>query len=308
MGDLRVTTELRHEEILDIIGVDITKKDMVVLGALLKAQKEPGDFIDFETIREQMTKDEGSRKGKDPLIYRTLSKLEKGGFLRIDKGGQKHGYNSNVGMLKSALVKCVTSNLKRLESDLRKIDYEVTLFSEMDSDALAEGLIEFLSGAKKSEKPIFAQGWDDIVKLLDDKIWSGVKKGDVVRINLEWISQIDYLKPKRVLNIERALKKGVKLRALDHDRGEKAFRESMKSLLARMKSTGGDIEYRVYPRNDATYQFLSKNSEGVVLIVSEKPLSATWLPRSGNVELVDHAIESFDKDFKQGFDLLEYEG
>ncbi|MFW9832907.1 MAG: hypothetical protein ACFFEK_02845 [Candidatus Thorarchaeota archaeon] len=303
-----MTTEVRHEEVLEIIGVDITKKDMVVLGALLKAQKEPSDFIDFETLREQMTKDEGSRKGKDPLIYRTLSKLEKGGFLRIDKGGQKHGYNSNVGMLESALGKCVTSSLKSLERDLRKIDSEVTLFSEMDSDALAEGLIEILSGAEKMEKPIFAQDWDNIVKLLDDKIWSGIKKGDVVRINLEWISQIDYLKPKRVLNIERALKKGVRLRALDHDRGEKAFRESMKSLLARMKNTGGDVEYRVYPREDATYQFLSKNSEGVVLIVSEKPLSATWLPRSGNVELVDHAIESFDKDFKKGVDLLEYEG
>ncbi|MHA2178062.1 MAG: hypothetical protein ACXAAK_06895, partial [Candidatus Thorarchaeota archaeon] len=86
-----MTIELKHEEVLEIIGIDKTKKDMIILGALLKAQKAPTDFIDFETLREQLAIDEGSRKGKDSLIYRSLSRLEKEGFLKIDKSGHKHG-------------------------------------------------------------------------------------------------------------------------------------------------------------------------------------------------------------------------
>ena len=95
-----MTTELQDEEVLEIIGLGKTRKDMVVLGALLKAQKKPTDFINFKTLREQLAIDEGSRKGKDPLIYRSLSGLKKEGFLKIDKSGHKHGYNSNISTIK----------------------------------------------------------------------------------------------------------------------------------------------------------------------------------------------------------------
>ncbi|MFW9807020.1 MAG: hypothetical protein ACFFFK_09865 [Candidatus Thorarchaeota archaeon] len=306
-----MTTEIRHEEVLDLIGVDTSRKDMIILGAILKAQRSPSDFIDFETLREQLAIDEGSRKGKDPLIYRTLSTLEKDGFLKIDKGSQKHGYCSNIAMLEKALSKIIAKNVEDLEKELKEIDAEIETISEMSSDRLASGVIEISTGrkTKKSmEKPIFAQGWDNILKLLDDKIYGNIKRGDIVRIKLEWLSDIDYLKPKRAMNIQRLLNKGIEIRALDHDRGEQAFRNDMKELLEKMQGSGGNIAYRVFPRDSATYQFIGKNSEGIVLVVSEHPLSATWMPRSGNVELVDTAIDSFDKDFKKGIDLLEFEG
>ena len=303
-----MATESRHEELLETIGLERSRKDMVILGALLKAQKNPTDFVDFETLREQLAKDEGARKGKDPLIYRSLSKLEKDGFLKIDRGSHKHGYNSSVALLERALATIVEQNIKELERELKEVDAEATLFSEMDSDNIAAGMIDISAGEKKIEKPVFAQGWDNILKLLDSMIWSNLKKGDVVRIKLEWLSQIDYLESKRVMNIENALKRGVEIRALDHDRGEKGVRPDMKEMLKHMHNIGGNAVYRVYPREDATYQFLGRNRDGIVLIVSESPLSATWLPRSGNVELVDNAIDNFDADFKKGIDLLEFEG
>ncbi len=75
-----------------------------------------------------------------------------------------------------------------------------------------------------------------------------------------------------------------------------------------MQEIGGNVTYKVLPREDATYQFISKNREGIVLIVSESPLSANWMPRTGHVELVDDAIDNFNADFEKGIDLLEYEG
>ena len=303
-----MTTEIQHEEIIDMIGLDVKSKDMLVLGALLKAQKDPTDFIDFESLREQLAIEEGFRKGKDSLIYRSLSWLESEGFLRIDKGGHKHGYNSNIATIQRALANLVTRSIKNSEKELKDIDSKVTVLSDMNSDAMASRLIELLAGKTKIERPVFAQGWEDIVKLLDDKVYNGLKKSDVVRIKLEWLSHIDYLARDRILNMRRIVEKGVEIRALDNDRGEEEMRQQLKKVLVKLREAGGDVGYMVFPRGDATYQFVSRNTEGIVLIVSESPLSATWLPRSGNTELVDNAIENFDKDYELGTDLLDYKG
>ena len=303
-----MTTEIQHEEIIDMIGLDVKSKDMLVLGALLKAQKDPTDFIDFESLREQLAIEEGFRKGKDSLIYRSLSWLESEGFLRIDKGGHKHGYNSNIATIQRALANLVTRSIKNSEKELKDIDSKVTVLSDMNSDAMASRLIELLAGKMKIERPVFAQGWEDIVKLLDDKVYNGLKKSDVVRIKLDWLAHIDYLTRDRILNMRRIVEKGVEIRALDNDRGEEEMRQQLKKVLVKLREAGGDVGYMVFPRGDATYQFVSRNTEGIVLIVSESPLSATWLPRSGNTELVDNAIENFDKDYELGTDLLDYKG
>ena len=139
-------------------------------------------------------------------------------------------------------------------------------------------------------------------------MYNGLKKSDVVRIKLDWLAHIDYLTRDRILNMRRIVEKGVEIRALDNDRGEEEMRQQLKKVLVKLREAGGDVGYMVFPRGDATYQFVSRNTEGIVLIVSESPLSATWLPRSGNTELVDNAIENFDKDYELGTDLLDYKG
>ncbi len=301
-------TELFYEEMLGVVGLDTSKKDMVILGALLKAQGEPADYIDFETLREQLAKDEGSRRGKDPLIYRSLSWLEKEGFVKIDSSGHKHGYNSSIAIIERALERIVSQHIVTMQKNLKQIDSKVNVLSEINSEALASGLIDLVAGTSKIEKPIFAQGIDNILNLLDDKVYKGLKKGDVVRIKLEWLSQGDYLNARRVLNAEKLLKKGVEFRALDHNRGEKKLRKDVRRSIINWRKEFDTVGYRVFPRKDATYQFVSRNTEGIVLVVSESPLSATWLPKVVNPELVDNAIESFDSDYNLGTDILDFQG
>lgn len=303
-----MVTELQHEEVFEIIRLDKTRKDMVVLGALIKAQKDPNDFIDFGTLREQLAIDEGSRKGKDPLIYRSLSWLEKEGFLKINKSSQKHGYCSNIAIIENALEKMLTKNIKTVEKELKQVDSEVAILSDMNADIIATALIDLAAGKRKIEKPIFAQGWDNILKLLDDKVYRGLKKGDVVRVMLEWLSHGNYMNQRRVMNFEKLVGKGIEFRSLDHDRGEKELRDNSREAIVSWRNEGKKVGYRVIPRKDATYQFIGRNTEGIVLVVSESPLSVTWLPRSTNPELVDNAIDSFDKDYELGTDILDFEG
>ncbi|MFW9975377.1 MAG: hypothetical protein ACFFDQ_08950 [Candidatus Thorarchaeota archaeon] len=301
-------TELRHEEVLRIIGLDSTRKDMVILGAILKAQRDPTEFIDFVTLREQLAKDEGTRKGKDSLIYRSLSWLEKEGFVKIDSSGRKHGYNSSVKTIERAIERIVNDKILDMKKELKQIDSDVTALSEISSDALASHLIDVSIGKSKIEKSIFAQGFDNILRLLDDKVYKNLKRGDVIRITLEWLSHGNYLNSKRVANAEKLVKSGVEFRALDYDRGEGIIREKMKQSILNWKKEFGTVGYRILPRKDATYQFVARNNEGIVLVVSERPLSATWLPRDANPDLVDNAIDSFDQDYVAGQDILDFEG
>ena len=299
---------LQYEEVLEIIGLEWTRKDMVILGALLKSQKTPSEFIDFKTIREQLAIDEGSRKGKDPLIYRSLSLLEKEGFLKIDKGGHKHGYNSGIAIIERALEKLVSKNIKTLEKELKKIDSEEEILSDMNSDVMASAVIDLAAGKRKIEKPVFAQGWDNILKMMDDKVHNDLKNGDVIRHKLEWVTKYDYMNSSRLKEIEKLFKLGVEFRALDHDRSEKEFRESYRRPIEKWCKMGYKIGYRIFARKDSTYQFIARNTEGILLVVSESPLSATWVPRASNQALVDNAIESFDRDYDLGTDLLDFEG
>ena len=303
-----MTTELQYEQVFEIIGLDRTRKDMIVLGALLKAQKHPSDFIDFETIREQLTSDEGARKGKDPLIYRSLSTLEKEGFVKIDKEGHKHGYSSSISIIEKALEGMVIRSVKTLEKELKQLDSEVAALSDMSSDAMATGLINQAAGKKKIEKPDFAQGWENILKLLDDKVYKDLKKGAVIRITLEWLSQHDFMNPKRLEGVDSRALKGIEFRSIDHDRGEKKLRDMYRKRIAAWREMGGKVGYRVFPRKSSTYQFMARNTEGIVLVVSESPLSVTWIPRSANAELVDSAIDAFDRDYENGTDILDFEG
>jgi DNA-binding PadR family transcriptional regulator len=295
------------EEVLEILELEVSRKDMVVLGALLKAQKSPSEFVDFESLREQLAKDEGGRRGKDPLIYRSLSRLEKDGFLKIDRSGHTHGYCSSIAMMESAIEKMLEEKLKNVENEMKEIDVDIATLSSLESDALATRLVDHATGRTRKEQSVFAQGWDNILRLHDDKVIKGLKKGDVVRVSLQWLSQTDYMNPKRLKQSFSVIKRGVEFRALDHDRIEREFRENMRKILEDAHQLGS-VGYRVYPRKDSTYQFMARNKEGIVLIVSESPLSATWIPRTANPELVDNAIEGFDRDFERGTDLLDFEG
>lgn len=303
---MRVVSEEQHLDVLRILDLDLKKKDMIVLGALLKAQREPTEFIEFDALREQLAKDEGGRKGKNELIYRSLSQLEQIGLIEVDRGGYKHGYNSGLKLLQNVLrdgIKAKTSDMKK---ELKSLDTEIKTLSDLSPEVIASSVLSLLAGKQAVERPVFAQGWRGILSLIDEKIYKTLKKNDLVRITLEWYSNREAMTESRIKNIEKILRKGVEIRGIEHRFPEKKRLESFVPILNDLSPKGFNFGYRICPRADATYQFISKNREGIILIVSENPLSATWTPRSANPDLVDNAISSFDSDFENGSDIFDY--
>jgi hypothetical protein len=292
----------------EALGIDLGSKDMRVLGAILKAQREPTDFVGFEEIRRQLAIDEGGRKGKDPLIYRSLMNLEQGNYLEVEKEGKKHGYRSNTGLIQRAIQRAVEERRRNLNSRIQEIGGEIDYIQSMDFQSLAESMVSLAFGSGRIQKSLFAQGWEDVLRLIDDAVYRGMKSGDIVRITLGWVDEPDDVEASRLVGIAQLIKRGIIFRALEHRRLKGPRLERYREIFRSFQEQGYEPEFRVAPRDDATYQFIARNEEGIVLIVSESPLSATWIPKTANPALVKNAVESFDEDYRGGIDVSQYRG
>lgn len=298
-------SDAQGHTILEILDLETHRKDMIVLGAILKSQRGPTNYVDFEAIRAQLEIDEGGRKGKDSLIYRSLSWLEKAGFIQVDRSKHKHAYNSDVGLIHTVLRNSIKKATKEIEKEIGNIDSEIKDLSNIDTEFLATELILRAAGKEKIEKPIFAEGWENVLQLIDDKIYDRVKKGDLIRFSLEWLSRVEVITQIRLERIGSLLEKGVIFRGLEHNKIDKEIRDAFKQYTMNFRDQGYTPGFRICERQDSTYQFVGLNNDGIVLIVSEKPMSATWMPSSTNPELVDNAIKTFDEDYDIGIDIAD---
>ncbi len=298
-------SDVQYQAIIEILDFELHRKDMVILGAILKSQSSPTNYVDFETIRTQLAIDEGGRKGKDSLIYRSLSWLENAGLIKVDRSKHKHGYNSDVGLMHKVFRKKMKETTREIKSEIRELDSEIEDLTNMDAENIASDMISIAAGKHKIEKPVFAVGWEDVFQLIDDKIYSHLKKGDLVRFSLEWLNRPDMITPVRIERIGNLLENGIIFQGLEHNKVDKEQQELLKQFTLFFREKGYQPGFKICERTDATYQFVGRNNEGIVLIVSENPMSATWIPRSSNPELVDSAIKTFDEDFNAGIDIEE---
>ena len=131
-------SDVQYQEIIEILNLELHRKDMIVLGAILKSQSGPTSYVDFETIRAQLAIDEGGRKGKDSLIYRSLSWLENTGLIKVDRSQHKHGYNSDVGLVHKVFRKKMKEYTQEIENEIRNLDSEFEVLSKMDTKILLQ--------------------------------------------------------------------------------------------------------------------------------------------------------------------------
>jgi hypothetical protein len=53
-----------------------------------------------------------------------------------------------------------------------------------------------------------------------------------------------------------------------------------------------------------TYNQVSFNTESMALVIAENPVTATWITREFNPDLIDNATQTFDKDWKKAKSIL----
>ena len=294
-------------QLLDIIGFSLTDWRARVLKAILITQGNQGAPVAFDEICLSLQNENLEKRIAQPLVYRSLSSLEKDGYIEVDKSRYKHRYWTGIDIIHAALEKAKAMSLAGLRERAKQADSDMESISNASISSLATKLVEAITGNPAQQRARFAQGYDDIYSMSMNTVYAPSEKGDVVRICLDWISSEPSKAAERIMDILRLLERGVEIRALGHtiwtptDEGGVRLSFFYRSV----RDEGLPLTLRIHPRTERTYQFISKNHDGIVLIVSENPPTATWIPRGVNPYLVDDAISSFDKDFTAGVDSYQ---
>jgi Fe2+ or Zn2+ uptake regulation protein len=294
-------------QLLDIIGFSLTDWRARVLKAILITQRDQDAPVAFDEICQTLQNENLEKRIAQPLIYRNLSSLEKDGYIEVDKSSYKHRYWTGIDIIHAALEKAKAISLAGLRERVKQAESDSESISDASISSLATKLVETITGIPSQQHARFAQGYDDIYNMSMNTVYARSERGDVVRICLDWISSNPSKAAERIMDIIRLLERGVEIRALGHtvwtpkdDDGAR-----LSAFYGSVRDEGLPLTLKIYPKNERTYQFISRNQDGIVLIVSETPPTATWIPRRANPYLVDEAISSFDKDFTAGIDSYQ---
>jgi len=296
-------------QVLDIIGFSLTDWKARVLKAILITQGNQDAPVTFDEIYLNLQNEKSGKRSAQPLVYRSLSSLEKDGYIEVDKSGYKHCYWTGIDIIHTALEKAKGMSIAGLKERVKQTDSDIESISDASISSLASKLVETSTGTPSQQHVRFAQGYDDIYSMSVNTVYAQSERGDIVRICLDWISSEPSRAAERMTDILRLLERGVEIRALGHTMwiptDEGGVRLS--AFYGSIRDEGLPLTLKIQPRTERTYQFISRNHDGIVLIVSETPPTATWIPRGANPYLVDEAISSFDKDFTAGVDVYQGE-
>ncbi|RLI52476.1 MAG: hypothetical protein DRO87_13150, partial [Candidatus Thorarchaeota archaeon] len=222
-----------HQHILDALGMNTTSKDMRVLSAILKSQHSPTDFVSFEEIRLQLTLKEGRRGGKDPTIYRSLSSLQQMGYLEVESRGKKRGYKSNAHLIQTAIKNRIERMIPELTRDVKRLTQEIDHIEGLNVEELIDQMIDEVLGGVKEEKPLFAAEWEGILWLIEEKIATPLRKGDLVRIALDWIRDLNDFNDIEKRFSQTIYRQGIEFRILKHRRVSTGMIDKYREVMRR---------------------------------------------------------------------------
>ncbi len=298
-------TSRTRESVLAMIGFDPDERRMIVLRALIKAQKDHESFVTFEEIKKTFRIEEGEKSVSDPLLYRSLTSLEKDGYIIINRTEYRHRYGSNHKVMRVGLKKAKETAMEKLESKADRINSEIETLASLDSTVLAEEFMSMMTGRRVKTKSIFVEGLQACFGVIEREICDSANRGDVIRFTTDWLRAEEDIERRLTSIFECLGKSGAEMRVLCRSEGQNPQTNEFGAIIQKLHDLGYLVEMRKQPRDDATYQFVSRSGEGMMLIVAEAPLAATWISRDANLLLIESAIENFEEDYEKAERMTE---
>lgn len=300
------------QRVWNLIGIDPKDGRSRVLRAIITSQSEMGSGCTFDRIRTKLMEMSGGKDMARPLIYRYLKSLEEHNLIQVDRDSNPNLYVVDVTILSQGLDSLKTDALDELDMQYQKTSQSLTTLYNIDASWLARDLIEMLVGEPFVSGSRYTQGIQEIQELIGSEIYSRARKGDVVRVTLDWDFQSRGSEAKKRELGRTLFARGVKMKFILHN-PKRVDQELLVDRIQEYKQIRSIAEIRdlaetkVTFKDTKTYQTVALNRDGIVLIVSEEPYTAVWVPRSVNSKLVDDVVDSYEEDFENGTDLFELE-
>ncbi len=296
------------QRFLDLVRLDLKEKRMRVLGAVLRAKGDFDGYRGFKDIYQAFAEGDDFRHAPRHTVYEILSALERSHFIRVDRQRHRHRYLANaetIGMALSELLsECIDQRRDHLSDAIMSEEEE--LRDLIEDPNLGDKAAAGLRGRPFRSEAKLATEFMQIENLVQSEVLSRSRRGDMIRVYFEPLER-SILGDKSTIAIGKFLSSGCEARVMLHSESysEEDFAESLKALSTGALKSKQKLVVRLRTSRTKIYEMVACGSSGIVLAVSRNPLIVTYVPRSANRTLTDHAIVTFDKEFSESRLLLD---
>ena len=316
-----MTKKTEMNEALELIGFSSAGRQQSrlfsVLESILKLQTDPPIALEFGEIYEQVVKDDPATKVSKAWVHRVLKKLVDSQLVRLENPeGRRKRYIADANTLMAGFEKEKAHKIKQIEQEMETLRETEELIGGIDCGQLATDFVEGVQGQEQRISSRVIRGKDELHRVLRYNMLDVASKGDTVRATALWLGPfIDESTGERTERFVKAAQRGADVRYLVttevfnlEDKIEiradvDALRNVFQNVL-RLKREGIPFDVRLYA-GEKTYNQVSFNRDNMVLIIAEDPITATWITRDFNPDLIDNAVASFDKSWDSARSFLE---
>jgi hypothetical protein len=285
-----------------------------VLRAILKIQGDPPAPRTFTEVYESVLEELPEGKLSKAWVHRVLKPLVENQLVRVE-GQSRKRYVADVNTIMTGLEQLKTSRINQIEDEMESLKANQYLISKLDCGVLAQRLVKALTGQDQAPTTRIVRGVDELDRVLKYNVTDVAKKGDVIRATVLWLTPLLKGGEDRIMKFINAAQRGVDVRYLVTldilSAGELVQRDmdpqrmgGIAQGIIKMREAGIKFDVRVFPAG-RTYSQVSLNDQSTALVITENPLTATWLTREFNPDLIDNAISSFDENWKDAKSIFE---
>ena len=257
------------------------------------------------------------KKYTKAFVYSRLNSLEEEGFISVDTVHRPKQYMIFESSVTDALKRRSQRTISELVSKRGMITAALSVLERATPQDTAITMYNDLVGISSHDASIIIEGIESVRSTVIREFASGAKPGDSVRILASTGTLAEGLGPGGIteLRIIQGGFRGVKIRTLmiPVEQSEQTL-----SLIAGylrtlsqdfMQGVGtGNIELRLARERVQTYRMVSLNNEKILLYLTQAKASdiAALIHRKDNPVLIDDAIETFDRLWDTGIDVIDH--
>lgn len=290
---------------------------MNLLSIILKLQKDPPIPLAFAEIYDQLMKEEPEAKLTKAWVHRVLKSLVEIQLVRIENPtSHRKRFIADVNTVMAGLEQLKTNRIHELEEQKSEIDKTLEDVTDLDCGTLTQQFIKTVTGTQQKISSRIVRGVDELHRVLRYNMLDVAKKGDTIRATVLWLEPfVGDNTLERTRRFIEAAQRGADVRYMlstdvfrrDEARDAMAEMEGGFEMLRNvleLRKSGVKFNVRLYDGQN-TYNQVSFNNDNMALVIAENPVTATWITRDFNPDLIDNAVRAFDKDWKKAKSFLD---
>jgi hypothetical protein len=276
-----------------------------LLKAILESQRDYERPLSSIEVYGLLHREEPGSKLSKAGVRKTLRSLLEIGLVGARQGdSQKIGYFANAFTTENGLKSLAARVKAKATQEITSLDSETSVISSFDCAALALDLVEDLTGSRHRISSRLITGNESIRRAVAYNMRDIAHGEDTIRVAIESSSPFLGEDGDLIAEIADAVFKGAQVRCLVHARLENTL--ALTAPLKRISESGGEekptAEMRIY-EGPNTYHTAIFNDRYMVLVVSEEPVTATWITREFNPDIIDTSISVFDASWQKARSL-----